>query len=151
MFNKTLDNSGLRKNNKSKNYSNDKSTENIILRYIPNDKNILNYIDIRLDSFEYFVSLNKSNSMNSNTFNFIETLSSLNSNNITFDNDLFVYYNKFEGFSLEENFDKNIIELLSQIDLDGYKLNVINIKYYYDLDFKMNYFEYQNQIRHLLL
>ena len=133
---------------------------------------------------------------------------------------------------MEENFDKSIIELLSQIDLDGYKLNVINGKYYliknkimnenvdnnysnilvnngefieimgidknlkenileimenidytdkcvfkliqekvinienrhikvshnfyknlkyYDLEFKMNYFEYQNQIKYLLL
>ena len=232
MFNKILDNSGLNKNNKFKNTSNDKRIENIILRYIPSDKNILNYIDIRLDSFEYFDSLKKSNDMNSNSFNFIEPLSNLNPNDINFDNDLFLYYNTYEGFSLEENFNKNIIELLSQIDIEGYKFNVINGKYYliknkimnekvensysnilvnngefieimgidknlkenileimenidytdkcvfkliqekvinsenrhikvshnfyknlkyYDLEFKMNYFEYQNQIKHLLL
>lgn len=232
IFNKILDNSGLNKNSKSKKSSVNKSTENIILRYIPNDKNILNYIDVKLDSFEYFDSLKKSKDTNSNTFNFIEPISNLSANDITFDNDLFLYYNKYEGFSLEENFDKNIIELLNQTDLDGYKINVINGKYYliknkitnenvennysnilanngefieimgidknlkenileimenidytdksvfkliqekiinsenrhikvshnfyknlkyYDLEFKMNYFEYQNQIKHLLL
>ena len=131
MFNKILNNSGFNKTN---------GLDNILLRYIPNDKNFLHYKDINLN----FISYKKNDSTtvmkgkyNNNNSNYISSLEDLNINinsnyifyqnkNIFLDND----EDKFVGYSLENHFDKNTIKLLSQIELDEFKYNIINEKKY---------------------
>ena len=120
IFKRILNNAGFR----SYNYLN-----NIILRYIPNDKNLLYYKDIYLN----LISREDNFSINTNhdkiTFNFIQP--------INIRNDFEIIQNFFPddgidcvGFSLENHFDHKAIQLLSQIDLVDYEFNIINEKKY---------------------
>ena len=119
IFKKILNNSGYR----SYNYLN-----NIILRYIPNDKNLLYYKDINLNfiSYQDYYSVNTNH--DKNTFNFIQPI---NVRNDDFSRNFF-YENEFDnvGYSLENNFDQKAIQLLSQINLVDYEFNIINDKNY---------------------
>ena len=129
MFNKILNNSGFNKNN---------GLDNILLRYIPNDKNFLLYKDINLN----FISNIQKDSTNmkgkNNNFNLIYPMKdininiNINSNCILYQQNIFLDYDeeKFVGYSLENHFDKNTIKLLSQIELDEFKFNIINDKKY---------------------
>lgn len=227
MFNKILNNSGFIKSN---------NLDNIILRYIPNDKNSLNYKDINLNIISF-----KNNEQSiipriDNNIKLSEPIKDINFNcnfgifqneNTFYDNEI----DEYVGYPLDNNFDINTIKLMSQIELDEFDFNIIdekkyllknnmmnknnnksysiilanngefieiigidknlkenilkimeNIQYtdkfifkliqdkvinnnnrnikvsqsfysnlkYYDLSFKMNYFEYQNQIKKLL-
>jgi hypothetical protein len=129
MFNKILNNSGFNKTN---------GIDNILLRYIPNDKNFLQYKDINLN----FISYKKNDSTikkgkHNNNFNYLgpfeEINININSNYILYQNQKIFLdndENKFVGFSLENHFDKNTVKLLSQIELDEFKFNIINEKKY---------------------
>ena len=119
-FNKILNNSGLIKEN---------NINNIILRYIPDDKNFLYYKDINLNIFSYKDNLKSINS-NNNNYNCGVLI---NVENINCFQNIFLDYNncQYVGYSLDNNFDKNIIKLLSPVKLNGYELKVINDKNYF--------------------
>jgi len=118
IFNKILNNSG---------FSKESNLNKIILRYIPDDKNYLNYNDINLNIITY-----KDNNLNNN-YNYIDCSHPLNINNINIFHNIFSNYNNnraYVGYSLDNNFDKNTIQLLSQIKLEGYEFTIINEKNY---------------------
>ena len=222
MFNKILNNSNIISTN---------NLDNIILRYIPNDKNFLHYKDINLNIITYR-GLDNFNTNNKDTYlTFIEPIIKNVSVNTTFyRRNIFNNYRYDNiGYSLGDNFDQSTCRLIGQIEIEGYEKIIINnkpyllktptinkncnysivlghngedieilgidnnfddnilkimenIQYtdkfmfaliqekiinedrnikvahsfknnlkYYDLKFKMDFFEYQNQIKHLLL
>ena len=112
MLNKILNNSCLTK------YDLD---NNIILRYIPNDKNSLYYKDIKL-------TLIQINNTNNNSFKPINAINVNNNDNSQNKNEP---ENKIVGYSLENNFDKNTIKLLDQINLDEYDFVLFEDKKYF--------------------
>jgi hypothetical protein len=121
MFNKILNNSNIITTH---------NIDNIILRYIPNDKNFLYYKDINLNIITYRCQdTSCTNNTNDNSLNFIEPIKNVNVNS--------TYYHKntsnnfrydYVGYSLEDHFDKPTSRLIVEAELEGYENTIINNK-----------------------
>ena len=123
MFNKILNNSNLISTH---------NIDNIILRYIPNDKNFLYYKDINLNIIAYRCQdTSCTNNTNDNFLNFIEPIKNVNVNSTYYHkNNLNNFRYDYVGYSLEDHFDKSTSRLIVEAELEGYENTIINNKLY---------------------
>ena len=115
MFNKILNDSGFVKYDLN---------NNIILRYIPNDKNSLYYKDLKLNLIPYINNNNNNYSLKKRKDININNNNDISQNKTSSEG-------KMLGYSLDYNFDKKTISLLEQIKLDEYDFLSINDKKYF--------------------
>ena len=123
MLNKILNNSNIIKSN---------NLDNIIMRYIPNDKNFLHYKDIKLNIITYKDKNTPNINNNCNILEFIEPINNINVNKGFYTKNIYDNYSccNYVGFALEDNFDNDTLRLIRQIELEGYEENVIDNKHY---------------------
>ena len=106
-------------------------TNNIFLRYIKSNNNLLNYRDIPISELDFSEKFNpdfRTNVKQNISIN-CDNLNEINFDNLTYNKEINTDKDNI-GFSLDDYFDRNIAELFSNISLNGYEFFIYGCKSY---------------------